>query len=709
MVSLGLMFATTDTSMHVNHLRSLWGYGCLALALAGCTVGETDGGGTGGGSEPPNPVVLKQAAVIAGIDAYWSGLAGDSLVAADSPGNGRPGYRQRFKVANGSVMPGDRVDHMGGETSIDPGPVSGSRVFYNGTRIRSVDIASGEEVEFAGTDTHWAIGVVGDALVTEFTGEPRAVFVSDLKAPQTPARKIADGTSQMSGDMLSIQAADSHIDVYRVKSPQDVVKEGSIAANTKLAKPVTIKLGAGGNVFTVRTLPDGKEQAVVYAKDGASFVDWYSTQASGSERVLAASGSLMLLASWAGKPGEGPVTVSVVDIAKKGAPRELTRQMSEDSAAVASKWSGQVAYVYTASRLLAVDARDGNTAKFVDIFSGVRGVTWIQASGSTLAVGIPYHTLVLSMADAPSGSMLHCGTVDAACFSLLAYVPNNTFSNAFFYVPQYPLFSDGALKRRSLLLPPGQKINTSNPDAWVFPKGTSILKEFYSAPATLGAAAAPLEARLWVKTGDAAGPAAWAPTVYTDSSGTWKARNPADAQYLAVGSYQVPHTGVCMMCHQGTNDVVLGFDALQLSGAARQVFVPGKGGTPQPGATLEQLNAVAFTQPVAATAIQGTEKAKAALGYLHSNCGSCHSETGLAAGRGLRFRHVTTAQTPQQEPAYATLIAAPARMIPGNATGSTVFQRATTNMPPRFPTTPQQTQDAVAGTVLGAWINELTP
>ena len=46
------------------------------------------------------------------------------------------------------------------------------------------------------------------------------------------------------------------------------------------------------------------------------------------------------------------------------------------------------------------------------------------------------------------------------------------------YAPQYPLYTDGAVKSRWIYLPPGQQIDASEPDQWVFPVGTRIFKEF---------------------------------------------------------------------------------------------------------------------------------------------------------------------------------------------------------------------------------------
>ena len=46
------------------------------------------------------------------------------------------------------------------------------------------------------------------------------------------------------------------------------------------------------------------------------------------------------------------------------------------------------------------------------------------------------------------------------------------------FSPQYPLWSDGATKRRWIELPRGTFIDASNPDAWEFPPGTRLWKEF---------------------------------------------------------------------------------------------------------------------------------------------------------------------------------------------------------------------------------------
>ena len=56
--------------------------------------------------------------------------------------------------------------------------------------------------------------------------------------------------------------------------------------------------------------------------------------------------------------------------------------------------------------------------------------------------------------------------------------PAQLRDNVFSFSPQYPLWSDGASKRRWISLPAGTAIDASNPTAWEFPRGTKLWKEF---------------------------------------------------------------------------------------------------------------------------------------------------------------------------------------------------------------------------------------
>jgi hypothetical protein len=59
------------------------------------------------------------------------------------------------------------------------------------------------------------------------------------------------------------------------------------------------------------------------------------------------------------------------------------------------------------------------------------------------------------------------------------YAPGGTISTELLpFSPQYPLWSDGAAKRRWIYLPTGGRIDASKPDAGEFPRGTKLWKEF---------------------------------------------------------------------------------------------------------------------------------------------------------------------------------------------------------------------------------------
>ncbi len=48
----------------------------------------------------------------------------------------------------------------------------------------------------------------------------------------------------------------------------------------------------------------------------------------------------------------------------------------------------------------------------------------------------------------------------------------------FAYTPAFALWSDGAEKRRWVFVPAGAQVDTRDPDAWQFPEGTKLWKEF---------------------------------------------------------------------------------------------------------------------------------------------------------------------------------------------------------------------------------------
>lgn len=197
------------------------------------------------------------------------------------------------------------------------------------------------------------------------------------------------------------------------------------------------------------------------------------------------------------------------------------------------------------------------------------------------------------------------------------------------FTPQYPLWSDGASKRRWIRVPPGTSIDASHPEAWRFPPGTRLWKEF-----SLGRR---IETRVIDRQPDG---------TWRFASYVWRADGSdatlAPAEGLTVksprGSYPIPSEMDCRACHEAGSVPVLGFTALQLSPdrdpLAPHVEQPAAGDTDLPalvaGGWIRNLPPALLEDPPRIPARSPRERA--ALGYLHANCGYCHGAPSAADG-----------------------------------------------------------------------------
>jgi uncharacterized membrane protein len=175
--------------------------------------------------------------------------------------------------------------------------------------------------------------------------------------------------------------------------------------------------------------------------------------------------------------------------------------------------------------------------------------------------------------------------------------------------PQFPLWSDGASKRRWLSLPAGAQIDGSDPDNWSFPPGTQLWKQFMIDGQRV-------ETRLLRKTGP--GVDDWAAAAYVwQADGLDAIATPEGMNDARGTSHDVPPVGQCRACHGGRKSFVLGVSAVQLAYDA----VP-------PLVDLRQLAARGLVSraPSAPLLIAGDATQRAALGYLHGNCGHCHNQ-----------------------------------------------------------------------------------
>lgn len=165
------------------------------------------------------------------------------------------------------------------------------------------------------------------------------------------------------------------------------------------------------------------------------------------------------------------------------------------------------------------------------------------------------------------------------------------------FTPRFPLWTDGADKRRWLVLPEGGQVDTTT-DEWVFPVGTRTFKEF-----TLDGLR--LETRMNVKTD-----AGWAAAAYVwNEAGDDALRRIEPAPDVAGTPHDVPGAAECHACHGGRNNFTLGFSPSQLDVETRAVlFSEGVLSHPVQG-DLEQL------EPAV----------REGLGVLHGNCSHCHN------------------------------------------------------------------------------------
>ena len=290
------------------------------------------------------------------------------------------------------------------------------------------------------------------------------------------------------------------------------------------------------------------------------------------------------------------------------------------------------------------------------------------------------------------------------------------------YSPQYPLWSDGAAKARWIYVPPGAAIDASDPEVWKFPVGTKLWKEF--------AWSRRVETRYLERTRRG-----WTYASYLWTEDGRDAR--LAPQSGALSSYEVapgrrhpiPAVADCKNCHRGGRSEVLGFAALQLS-PDRDPLAPHAEPVPAGGVTLPDLVQRGLVRRLPRELIAhpprieaSSPRARAALGYLHANCGNCHDTVGPLASIGLSLRYPVRPPA-DDAPGPLAAVERPSRFqVPGTSPGqsrwlapgaparSVVAARMASRNPiVQMPPLGTQLVDGDAVALLSAWIeHDLRP
>jgi mono/diheme cytochrome c family protein len=278
------------------------------------------------------------------------------------------------------------------------------------------------------------------------------------------------------------------------------------------------------------------------------------------------------------------------------------------------------------------------------------------------------------------------------------------------FAPQYPLWSDGAIKRRWIYLPPGTSIDATNPDAWEFPRGTKFWKEF--------AHGHPIETRFIERLNDGS----WRYATYVwNAQGTDAELASPKGMAIAVagkGRYDVPAEDDCRACHEGNAIPVLGFSALQLS-PDRDPLAPHAEVARAEHVDLRTLLARGLLKNLPQSYIEhapridaATPTARAVLGYLHGNCGHCHNNIGSLAPLELSLAQ---SQSSRSADALRTLIGESSRfrthdvdqrVAPGRAASSALVVRMRSRNPlSQMPPIGTSVIDVEALALIERWIN----
>ena len=154
-------------------------------------------------------------------------------------------------------------------------------------------------------------------------------------------------------------------------------------------------------------------------------------------------------------------------------------------------------------------------------------------------------------------------------------------------------------KRRWILLPDGEKVNTQDDESWSYPIGTKFFNEFSRDGVRV-------ETRMNLNTEQG-----WLASSYLWRQNEAEADRVVDSIENALGTaHDIPSSQQCYACHGGRENFALGFSAVQLDVETKKHMHEQSLFTAQSNSTVELDDTI-----------------KAGLGVLHANCSHCHNSS----------------------------------------------------------------------------------
>ena len=286
---------------------------------------------------------------------------------------------------------------------------------------------------------------------------------------------------------------------------------------------------------------------------------------------------------------------------------------------------------------------------------------------------------------------------------------NITHERAIQYTPRWPLWTNGSIKDRFIVLPAGETIhNSASSASWDMPPGTLLFKTFSYPSEKDMSQRVPIETRILRRT-----ETEWEYAVYQwneegSDATLLPMKEPVIVALSGIDSptetHAIPNRTQCRKCHESAVSEVLGFSELQLGdplseGADIQLTdLYGRGVFTQP--PPEKPGIVTHDDPLT----------RDVLGYMQGNCIHCHNDTeGPSSSYSLHFADALNNLI--NVPTESSASAAGIRIVPGKPEESILFQALSgeTENPEVKPMPPVGVQllDTVAIEMFREWISAL--